>query len=303
MNRFARPDSPYAAAPAWPTLAVAVAAYGGWAALTAAHDLLPFPLALAAGATLSALHGSLQHETIHGHPTRNRAFNAALAWPPLGLWLPYAIYREEHLRHHDDEILTEPGRDPESKFVTRAEWQASGPVGRAVLAFNATLAGRLLIGPALALAAFAIAEVRRLARGERGRRAIWARHALGVAAVLGWAVGVCGIPLVDYVLIWTYGGLSLTLLRSYAEHAAAADTAGRTAVVEAEAPLGLLFLNNNLHVLHHARPELPWFALPRAWREEGDALLARGGPAYRGYREIVRRFLFRPVHPPAHPFV
>src|SRR5262245_27469111 len=303
MTSFASTDSPRAAAPAWPTFAVAAAVYSGWAALTAAHDALPFPLALAAGAALSALHGSLQHETIHGHPTGSRALNGALAWAPLRLWLPYAIYREEHLRHHDDEILTEPGRDPESKFVTRAEWQASGPVGRAVLAFNATLAGRLLIGPALALAAFAIAEARPLARGEPGRRAIWARHTLGVAAVLGWAVGVCGMPLADYVLVWTYGGLSLTLLRSYAEHAAAAEPARRTAVVEAEAPFAFVFLNNNLHVLHHARPELPWFALPRAWRAERAALLARGGPAYRGYREVARRFLWRAVHAPAHPFV
>jgi fatty acid desaturase len=292
-----------ARAPAWPTVAVAAAVYGGWAALTAAHDALPFAVTFACGAALSALHGSLQHETIHGHPTRWPAMNAALGWLPLGLWLPYAIYRDEHLRHHDDAILTEPGRDPESKFVTRAEWLASGPLGRAILAVNATLAGRLLIGPALALAVFAIAETRRLVRGEAGRRAIWAGHALGVAAVLGWAVGLCGMPLAEYALTWTYGGLSLTLLRSYAEHAAAADPARRTAVVEAEAPLGFLFLHNNLHVLHHARPELPWFALPRAWRAEREALLARGGPAYRGYREIARRFLFRPVHAPAHPFV
>jgi len=288
---------------AWPTFAVAAVVYAGWGALTWFHAALPFAVALAGGACLSALHSSLQHETIHGHPTRSAALNAALGWLPLSLWLPYAIYRDEHITHHTDELLTEPGRDPESKFVTQGDWAASGYLGRATLAVNATLLGRLAIGPALALAAFAIAEARRLREGVAGRRRIWAAHALGVAAVLGWAVGICGMPLGDYVAIWTYAGLSLTLLRSYAEHAAARDPGRRTAAIEAEAPLAFLFLNNNLHVLHHARPELPWHALPAAWRAERAVLLARGGPSYRGYREIARRFLWRPVHAPAHPFV
>ena len=46
---------------------------------------LPWWVVLPAGAWLTAWHGSLQHEAIHGHPTRSARLNAALAWLPIGL--------------------------------------------------------------------------------------------------------------------------------------------------------------------------------------------------------------------------
>ena len=41
-------------------------------------------------------YGSLQHETIHGHPTPFRRFNGMLGSLPLSLWIPYTVYRETH---------------------------------------------------------------------------------------------------------------------------------------------------------------------------------------------------------------
>ena len=77
----------------------------------------------------------------------------------------------------------------------------------------------------------------------------------------------------------------------------------RSAVVEAGRFFSLLFLNNNLHYVHHKRPDLPWHALPRYWREHRRELLAEnGGLLYRGgYLEILRRFWLRPVDEPVHP--
>ena len=50
----------------WPTLAVAVAIYAGYALLTLNYHNLPWWLVLPAGGLLLAWHGSLQHEAVHG---------------------------------------------------------------------------------------------------------------------------------------------------------------------------------------------------------------------------------------------
>src|SRR5689334_1403969 len=286
--------------PAWqrlgaPTWIVAALAYGGWIALTLGYHALPWWAVLPAAGYVMGLYGSLQHETIHGHPSRWQLVNEALAWVPLWLWLPYPIYRDEHRTHHDDAILTDPFADPESKYAGPADWPRFGAVRRAALRFNTTLLGRLTIGPVLAMSDFLRRELRAMIAGEPGRRRVWSLHALALVPVLAW-LWLCGVPLWAYVLLFVYPGLSLTLLRSFAEHIAAAEPKSRTVTVEAGLLFSLLFLNNNLHALHHARPELPWFALPRLARQ-----LPRPALRYNGYGEIVRRFLLRPIHAPVHP--
>jgi fatty acid desaturase len=64
--------------------------------------------------------------------------------------------------------------------------------------------------------------------------------------------------------------------------------------------MGLLFLNNNLHHAHHARPGLAWYRLPGASKETGaEALAESGAGLYRGYWELARRHAFRPIDHPA----
>ena len=70
---------------------MAVAIYGGWLALTWYHHALPWWLVLPLGGWLVGWHGSLQHEIIHGHPTRRQAINTALAMAPVALWLPFPL--------------------------------------------------------------------------------------------------------------------------------------------------------------------------------------------------------------------
>ena len=280
-----------------PTWAIAALAYAGWIALTLAYQTVPWWAMMPVAGSVMALHGSLQHETIHGHPTRWRWVNEVLGWAPLWLWLPYPIYRDEHRRHHDDAILTDPMADPESKYAAPADWPRFGRLRRAALKFNTTLLGRLTIGPVLIMADFLRRELRAVIAGEAGRRRVWALHALALAPVLTW-LWVCAIPLWAYALLFVYPGLSLTLLRSFAEHIASAEPKARTVTVEAGPFFSLLFLNNNLHALHHARPELPWYALPSLARRLPQPRLS-----YRGYGELARRFLLRPIHAPVHPLV
>ena len=67
----------------WRTVAVAVAVYGLWLASVALHGLMPWPLTVVLLAVATAWHGSLQHETIHGHPFRSRRLNSAVGWLPV----------------------------------------------------------------------------------------------------------------------------------------------------------------------------------------------------------------------------
>jgi fatty acid desaturase len=282
-----------------PTWALIATIYGGWLALTLTWHKLPWWLAIPAGAWLCAWHMSLQHELLHGHPTRNERINAALAWPPLSLWLPYAIYRQLHLRHHRDEHLTDPLEDPESTYVTPEQWHRAGSARRLLHCASNTLAGRMLLGPPYAIAQFWW----RQARTPRGQApwGIWLRHIAGACAVLAWVSLVCRISPAAYLACCVYPGTALILVRSLAEHRTAARPEDRTAVVEKAGLLGLLFLHNNLHVLHHARPGIPWYALPAAWRQSREGLLApRRGPVYRSYLEVAARFAVRPHHPGPH---
>lgn len=286
-----------------PTLALGLGLHGAWIALTLAADSLPAWIWLPTLAWTVAWYGSFQHEAIHGHPTKDRRINTALAWMPYALWAPYLRYRATHLAHHRDQRLTCPFEDPESWYVTPATWRRLGRLGRMLLVINQTLVGRLLLGPPIAIARFLWDDGRRLARGDRRLARIWAVHAGGAAAVALWLTGVAGIPLWLYAVGVIYPATALTLLRSFAEHRAAADPARRTAVVRAEAPLAWLFLHNNLHVAHHARPRVPWYRLPQTHAAlAGDTIADRGAGLFAGgYAEVFRRYAFRPIDHPIHP--
>ena len=299
MRRRSRPE--------WPTIGLALLIYGSWLALTWWWQAVPFVLLCFAGGWLVAWQGSLQHEVMHGHPTRSRRINDAIGSPPLSLWLPYAVYRVSHLRHHRDEHLTDPIEDPESVYLRQADWDRLGGALRFVLRFNMTLVGRLTVGPLIMIGGFLWTEARAGLRDEgRGTRLssrrIWAWHAVGVGATLFWVAGVCGMPLSTYLFGFVYVGAALTRLRSFAEHRFAERHEERTAIVEKGGLLGLLYLNNNLHVLHHLRPNVPWYRLPEVYRAEREDLVAHnGGLVYAGYLDVARRFLLRAHDDPRHP--
>ena len=283
-------------------MSLAVAILGGYLLWTLNFTALPLWLAAPVGALLLAWYGSLQHETIHGHPTRSKRVNGLIGGLPLSLWVPYEIYRETHVRHHrhSGRRLTEVGHDPESFYLAPGRLAAVGRITRVALLANCTLAGRVVVGPAIAIVTFAAGEIRR-ARSDSRYRWIWARHAIAVAAVLTWTVGVCHVPLWAYLLLVVYPSISLSHLRSFAEHRADDHSPLRTNVVEAGAAWSLLFLNNNLHVAHHMHPNVPWHQLPEVWRRMQSTTFSAGIVFRGGYGEVVREYLFRPFITPEHP--
>jgi fatty acid desaturase len=260
-----------------------------WLGLVAGHAHVPAPLLLPALALLGAWYGSLQHEVIHGHlPTW-------VGWAPLGLLVPFCRYRTTHIDHHRNELLTDPVVDPESFYVTPEAWASAGPIGRFLLRSTRTLAGRMLLGPFLFNGRFIGNDLRGIRRN--GHAAAWAKHFVGVTTVVV-IVRSLGLPLWIYALGFVYGGSSITLLRSFVEHRAV-DDGPQSAMVLTNPALSLLFLNNNLHFVHHAAPGAPWFALPALSRDMNATALARcGAGVYDGYRDVVRRYAFRPFCQP-----
>jgi fatty acid desaturase len=280
----------------WPTIAVTVAVYGGWLAITAWHALLPLPALVLLGGAIVGWQGSLQHETIHGHPTTRPWLNDMIGMPPLSLYLPYAIYRRSHLAHHGCGAITDPAADPESRY------HAGRGMARRLAAVQATLVGQLLFGPPIVIGRFFAGEIVRMRRAPGAVARDWLPHLAGAALLLGW-LGHVGLPIGTYLIAFVYPGIALTLLRSYAEHRADLETTAHAAIVERGGPFALLFLNNNLHVAHHERPGLPWYRLPAYHRAHRERFLAEGGRIYRGYGEVLRRFAFDPhddLHHPAY---
>ena len=285
----------------WRTVAVAVGVHGLWLAVVALHGAVPWPLTVLALGLVSAWHGSLQHETIHGHPFRSQRLNALLASLPVSLHLPYLVYRRYHWAHHDCPELTDPTDDSESFYVTARRWESIGPLRRAFLVAHHTLLGRLVLGPPRYIAGVLVHQAREIWRGDRELARWWSAHVVAATA-LGWfVVAVMGLPLWQYLLGATYLGNALTLMRSYCEHRWV-EGATRSAVVRSGRFFSMLYLYNNLHHVHHADPGVAWYRLPaHAEATGGYEEAAAGAGLYRGYFELARRFLVRPFDHPVHP--
>jgi fatty acid desaturase len=287
----------------WPTLLLALTIHIGWLLLTYFWQSVPSILLFVLGGWLVAWHGSLQHEVLHGHPTRFRWINDAVGSLPIGLWLPYPLYKRSHLKHHNDEWLTDPIEDPESYYLTGPSWQRLGWFGRGITHVNNTLPGRLIVGPFIALAAFWSHEIMAIVRGDLRHVTVWLGHLVGVAVVLFWVLVVAGMPFWLYLVTFAYAGLSFSRLRSFAEHTYAETKEERTAIVENSPAFGLLFLYNNLHIVHHSRPALPWYRIPALYRAERDSFIRlNGGLLYNGYWDVAKRYFFRIHHGPVHPW-
>ena len=286
----------------WHTAALTIIIYGSWIGLTFFWHSIPYVILFLAGGWIIAWHGSLQHEVLHGHPTRSRRINDLIGWPPLSIWLPYRIYKSSHLKHHNDEWLTDPIEDPETYYLTGTDWSEMGPIGRLVFKVNNTLAGRLILGPFVALSVFGSCEISRIARGDRRHIRIWILHIISCLAVFAWTTLVCDMPIWVYLTAFVYSGLSLSRLRSFAEHRYSGTKEERTAIVENSPVFGLLFLHNNLHIVHHWWPQVAWYDIPKFYRTHRQAFISlNGGLVYDGYREVASRYLFRLHHEPIHP--
>lgn len=285
----------------WPTVLLIAACYAAWA-LTAWLLWPAYPVtALLALGVLLALQSSLMHEVAHGHPTRNGVVNELLVALPIGLVYPFRRFKALHLRHHADERLTDPFDDPESYYRSLWQHEELPPALKMLLAANNTMIGRFVIGPPLATAGFLLAEARLMVDGDHAVRRAWTLHAAGLLVVLPLVSFLFEIPLWLYVVVPVWLGQALISVRTFAEHQWSERPDGRTIIVE-RSPLALLFLNNNLHLVHHKSPNVAWYRLPELFRERREQWIAmNNGYVFSGYFELLKAFAFRPKEPVVHP--
>ncbi len=285
----------------WPTLGLIIACYGTW--LIAGFRLWPdYPLAAFILLALTVtLQSSLVHEVLHGHPTRNARINEALVFLPVGVFWPYRRFKALHLRHHADERLTDPFDDPESYYQALWKHDTMPFWLRGLLRVNNTMAGRMFFGPWLSAIGLVLGDVRLIRAGDRSVLRAWVFHLIGLAIVATIVIYGFGIPFWLYMIAAVWPGLSLISIRTYAEHQWSGDPEGRTIIVE-KTPLSVLFLNNNLHVVHHALPAVAWYRLPALYRQRrAEWVASNRGYVFANYRALLARYAFRAKEPVVHP--
>jgi fatty acid desaturase len=284
----------------WPTLLLLLATYGLWALGTSVlYAWSPLLGVVLTGLAITQ-HSSLQHEALHGHPFRIKAVNEAIVTPALSLTVPYGRFRDTHLAHHHDPVLTDPYDDPESNFFDPAVWARLPAVIQGLFRLNNTLLGRIVLGPLIGNAMWLRAEARLLSQNAPGVRRDWALHMLGLIPVVAW-VWSASMPFWAYLLA-AWLGHGILKIRTFLEHRAHENCFARTVIIEDRGPLALLFLNNNFHAVHHRHPGIPWYGLPAAYAANRAGFLAgNDGYTYLNYAQVFRNYLLRAKDPLPHP--
>ncbi len=285
----------------WPTLALYGATYTSYAMLTINASQLPPLLVITLLSMTLALHSSLQHETLHMLEPRWPIFGYLIGAPALGLAIPYDRFRDLHLAHHVNEILTDPYDDPETNYLADEVWVTLSPFTQAVLRFNNTFIGRILVGPLVGQISFVSSELRAIRSGDKAALYGWLKFIPAVVVVLAWLLLFSSISSIVYFAS-CYFGLSILKIRTYIEHRAHELTEGRSVIVEDSGPLAFLFLNNNFHAVHHAHPNIPWYNLPAAFRAQRAKFLDQNnGYYFRNYLAVMIKFFYREKDVVAHP--
>lgn len=284
-----------------PTWLVIVAVHASWLTLTYFHDRLPLALLTILGMITVCWHMHLQHEILHGHPTRWRRINEIFAYLPMAVWIPYPIYRDSHQAHHSSDHLSAPDSDPESYYLSTEQWASLPWPVQQLLVFNNTVAGRMLVGPFITIGRFWFEELLKVAHGNLRHLPAWLGHGVCIAGLVWWLTAISEMPVGLYLLTFAWPGTALALLRSYIEHRPSANPDERTAIVENTPLFGLLFLNNNLHVVHHEKPGMPWYRIGGFYKANREDILRRnGGFCFNGYGDVLRHYLLTPKDIPVH---
>lgn len=285
----------------WPTLCVMIATYLTLGLATTWLADLSLPLAIFVTGLAVAQFSSLQHEVLHGHPFRNQALSDATVFLGVTVYIPYIRFKDTHLAHHHDPILTDPYDDPESNFLDPRIWLSLPKLGQALLNANNTLLGRILLGPAVSIWSFVGGDLRAVLKGDRHILKAWALHGAGVVIVFGWLWATGSMPIWAY-LIAAYFGFGLLKIRTFLEHRAHDLARARSVVIADQGFFALLFLNNNYHSVHHSQPGLAWYRLPNLFAQNRDHYLARNdGYYFDTYAQVFRQYFFHAKDTVPHP--
>lgn len=285
----------------WLTIALIAISYALWFIIGFyIYPLCPI-VALVGLTAIVALHSSLVHEVLHGHPTQYSLLNETLISSSLNLVLPYRRYKTLHLNHHNDERLTDPFDDPESYYKSLACYDRLQQLFKLILNLNNTMFGRLILGPLLNIGGLLVSDFSKILNGNRKIAFAWFVHIASTLPILFIIVLIFAMPPWQYLVFVVWPAFGLISIRSYAEHQWHENENGRTIIVE-KSILSFIFLNNNLHVVHHKHPTVAWYKLPKLYRQQKlhwNSL--NDGYVFKNYWELLRKYAFVAKEPVSHP--
>lgn len=279
MNRTA----PYRVNTGLCAIALALAALLLWGIpvlLLPAHPVVAAMLALAI-ALAQPLHGALVHEAVHGRLAADARRNDALGRLLAGAaGVAFDVLRFGHLAHHrftrhglDRPDIIEPGA---GRLSATAGFYAQLLGGMYLGEIVASLAcllprevlkrilNRVMARPDAAVPDLRSAAQRVLAR----RRHIW-RVRLDVCLALAayaTAFALYGRFWPLFVFAMAVRGLVISLQDNAPHYGAPAVIGAPAHNARLPSHLAPLMLNQNFHDVHHRQPDLPWTALPDAFR-------------------------------------
>lgn len=284
----------------WPTWVLILAVTALWCAIVIIQPFEPQIWNAALLIPLLVLHSSLQHEAIHILEQKWPRLARIAIFPAFGLFVPYLRFRELHLKHHINELITDPFDDPETMYLEAGFWRKLPLRLKRVFEINNTLIGRMIIGPIIGQVFFMVQDFRALKAGDLKVMIGWGLHIPAICLVLGFLI-LWEFSLVSYLLA-AYGALSILKIRTFLEHRAHHATSARSVLIRRGGVFGFLFLNNNLHAVHHKYPGVSWYNLPKLSRQEMPQILSENeNYQFRSYWEIFARFAFKSKEPVVHP--
>jgi fatty acid desaturase len=259
-----------AGATAWPTLALCLGALAVEAGATALalQGRMPAALAVAVNAACAYAQFTVAHDAAHGAVSRVRALNeAAGTVAALALAAPFLAFRRIHLHHHAH--TNDPAEDPDY-WVVGKTWPGT-------------------------LARFATTWPQYYRVYFTRLKALDATFAVTVGTLLAFAaLGVLAFRagrLVDLLLYWFLPAqLAVTLLAFLFDYLPHRPHTLRGRMIDTVSVtdrwLDAPFLGQNLHLLHHLFPSIPWYFYRPAWDEAEEAIRAEGG-IVRTWREAL----------------
>jgi fatty acid desaturase len=259
---------------AWPTLALAVILPTSllgviWLGLS---RVLPLWACMPILAALSYAHYSLVHESIHGNvvssPKSLAWINTVVGWiGALGMGAGWPALQRTHLLHHSH---TNSERDPD--IVVKGT-------------FGQLLAKWLVMVPMSLLPMFAL----RFINADRYKRlgAILSPAEIAqtsVVTLFTWALLIAAIAtgrLADWLMLWflptRLGILILNIFFQWLPHHPFDSTERYHNTRISLWPTGtLLLLQQNLHLMHHLWPSVPFYNYARLFRALRPVLVAEG---------------------------
>ena len=272
---------------AWPTIMLAaglLALHAGLAGAALAGGVPLWSATLPLGLSAYA-HYTLVHESVHGNVARAHPWvHEALGWwGGLVLGLTWPVLRRTHQQHHSH---TNASGDPDA--------YVHGSLPR-VLALSVLLTAKTLLPWALLERVTPkdhpwlsyLHATRWMTPGERRAH----RIVQGLTVLVVWgliAAGHAGPVLALYIVPGAIGRTLLIVLFQWWPHRPFAGTSRYDATRYGYLGSEPLWLSQNLHLMHHLWPAVPWYRYRRLERALAP-LLAERGAVRRDWRRAVPR--------------